>query len=111
MNKIRLQLLMVGLVIPLAFYACKGKTGDRGETGPTGPGAVQTTYTGTISSTNLDISAPALAVDSIVQVVLTTGTINWIYVPSSLNFTTKVISVGTINPQLVGGTYTAVVQN
>lgn len=105
-------LFFVGcLTMALMIVSCKGKTG------PAGSGRTQTVYTGTVPNnivglnTVFDISAPALTVNSSVEVRYSSNSVTWYdFGYDHIDVSSKVIHVE-IAPDYIDWTYNAVVTN
>ncbi len=118
MNKIKLSFLACGLIAALIFSACKGKEGSKGDTGstggtgPTGSGVSISTYTGTITSTYETVSAPALTINSMVDVRISSETNRWHWTDyDRLDYNTLTVGFYTTAPGMIGGTYMILIQS
>ncbi len=91
----------------MSLMACKGKQGEKG---PLGPGSSLTTYEGTYLSQPFTFSAPVLIEDSIVNVRVSSDTVNWDDSSFTLNFNNKtIVAYGAFSYS--SGSYKALIQN
>ena len=108
--KDRVLLVFAAILFSFVFWGCKGDEGDRG---PTGPGRTQEIYTGSYTTAAFTIDAAAVTADSLVQVAVSTDSINWFnFFGFVVNISSKQIHVDLAsNPQYVPGDYQAIVGN
>ena len=94
------SLVFSGLVISFLMFVCTGKDGERG---PLGPGATMTTHAGAMPAGVLntgsyvyewDVDAPELGSSSVVQVYVSSNSLNWIdWGASDINLSSQSIHI------------------